>query len=378
MAKPIAVLLLLCMSVCAEKLIFQDESANLPPDASAKKSIFTLYETIEIPGTVLLPGRYVIRLAGPQTGGNLLQVFNAIEIWTADETRLVASAFSMPDYNLPPASKPLFAFFERGPNAPRAVREWYYPPENYGEQLVYPKSQAAEIAKTAKMGVLSIPSEAAKTVRPVEPLPEPSKPPEPVAKDTSAQQDRTHLRLVTKRIPGPVRPLQPIANLTPAPAVPAEKTVPEFIKPPEPVVKRAPEPELLRAPQPIAKVSPELKPVQSLVQIVSRMPEPQPVKPSAEPLVPVARAPTEPPRNPEPLLPRAKSQLSVTSDPSGAEVEINGVLVGRTPVTIGLEPVGLSFTVIVKKMGFRHWIMQSISAPGSSTLHAELSRMVYR
>src|SRR5216683_2859061 len=66
---------------------------------------------------------------------------------------------TMPNYDLPPTDKTVFTFFERGSQQPKALRIWFAPGRRYGQELVYPKAQAAELAKTAGRGVLSLPAE---------------------------------------------------------------------------------------------------------------------------------------------------------------------------------------------------------------------------
>lgn len=80
---------------------------------------------------------------------------------------------------------------------------------------------------------------------------------------------------------------------------------------------------------------------------------------------PVARAQTQP-------TPQKKESLTVTSNPSGADVEINGIWVGKTPVTVLTGPAGYSVSVVVKKDGFESWSIQSVSAPGENSLWADL------
>jgi len=63
------------------------------------------------------------------------------------------------NYDLPSTDKTVFTFFERGSQQPKALRIWFAPGRRYGQELVYPKAQAAELAKTVGRGVLSLPAE---------------------------------------------------------------------------------------------------------------------------------------------------------------------------------------------------------------------------
>ncbi len=127
-----------------------------------EKTAFTVSEPVEVPGAILPPGNYVIQLKASAPRSNLLQLLSVLQILSADEKKVYATAVSMPDYNAPPADKSLFSYYERGPGLPRALRAWWYPaPNHYGEHLFYPMDQARVIARDTKEGVLSLPPEMA-------------------------------------------------------------------------------------------------------------------------------------------------------------------------------------------------------------------------
>jgi PEGA domain len=64
--------------------------------------------------------------------------------------------------------------------------------------------------------------------------------------------------------------------------------------------------------------------------------------------------------------------VTITSEPSGARVEINAIPAGVTPVTVQISPVGLGFTITVSKSGFMKWTVQSFSTAHPYSLHAQL------
>ncbi len=115
---------------------------------------------------------------------------------------------------------------------------------------------------------------------------------------------------------------------------------------------------------------------------------PRPTRPSVPPAdVPVVATPVLPgaiheapsaqsEAKPEP---EAKLELTITSDPSGAAVEINGVVVGITPVTVALTP-GTSCTLSLKKDGFVPWVIAHYptSSAGKFSLNANLTREMFR
>ena len=124
-----------------------------------KQTPFVTNESMEVPGMMLAPGRYVLRLVEPGTERNVVQVFEVVQLWTGDESRLMSTLLTMPNYDLPTTDKTVFGFFERGPKQAKALRLWFPPGRNYGQEFVYPKAQAIELAKSVGRGVLSMPPE---------------------------------------------------------------------------------------------------------------------------------------------------------------------------------------------------------------------------
>jgi hypothetical protein len=60
-------------------------------------------------------------------------------------------------------------FKERGEGQPEALKAWFYPGRTWGEEFVYPKKRAIELAKIVNEPVLSMPNEVAEAA-PVETL----------------------------------------------------------------------------------------------------------------------------------------------------------------------------------------------------------------
>jgi hypothetical protein len=124
-----------------------------------KQTPFVTNESMEVPGMMLEPGRYILRLVEPRPERNVLEVFEVVQLWTGDESRLLSTLLTMPNYDRPTTDKSVFSFFERGPKQAKALRLWFAPGRNYGQEFVYPKAQAVELAKSAGRGVLAVPPE---------------------------------------------------------------------------------------------------------------------------------------------------------------------------------------------------------------------------
>jgi len=112
-------------------------------DAWNKKTILTVNETIQVPNKVLPPGEYVVRLLDSPLERHIVQIFNA------DETEVVTTILAIPNWRLKPSGDTAFTYWEMPPGQPRALRAWFYPGDNFGQEFAYPKTKAVTIATVA-------------------------------------------------------------------------------------------------------------------------------------------------------------------------------------------------------------------------------------
>ena len=124
-------------------------SLSLSADQWNKKTVLTFSESVEIPGVVLPAGQYVFKLLDSLSDRNIVQVFNA------DENQVYATILAIPHYRMTPADKTVILFEERSGDQPQAIHAWFYPGENYGQEFVYPKRRALELAQTNREPVLT-------------------------------------------------------------------------------------------------------------------------------------------------------------------------------------------------------------------------------
>jgi hypothetical protein len=155
-----------------------------------KRTRVTFNAPVEIPGIsaqVLPAGTYVFRLNGSVADRHIVQILSS------DETHLFANILAIPNYRLRPTDKTVMTFSERRTGEPQAIRAWFYPGDNFGQEFVYPKKVAVELAKVANVPVLYIPEAVAPNI--VAPAPTPTAPPvialkeAPVAAVTPAGAD---------------------------------------------------------------------------------------------------------------------------------------------------------------------------------------------
>ena len=114
-------------------------SSGLFADSWNKKTILTVNETITIPGALLTPGRYVFKLLDSQSDRHIVQVFNE------DETFVIATIIAIPNERVRPRGRSEFSFWEMPVGTPPALRSWFYPGDNQGQEFAYPKDTARRI-----------------------------------------------------------------------------------------------------------------------------------------------------------------------------------------------------------------------------------------
>lgn len=124
---------------------------RLKADAWNERTTVSFNEPVEIPGQVLPAGTYVFKLMDSQSDRNIVQIFNKAE------NHVYATILAIPDYRLKPTGKTVITFEERAADSPQAIKAWFYPGDNYGQEFVYPKPRAEQLAKLEKGPVPSMP-----------------------------------------------------------------------------------------------------------------------------------------------------------------------------------------------------------------------------
>ncbi len=125
--------------------------ATLAPGARAdewnKKTVMTFSQPIEIPGQILPAGTYTFVLLDSPADRHIVQIFNA------DGSHLIATVLAINDYRLKPTGDTVVKFAERSGDNPEALKAWFYPGDNFGQEFVYPKQRAIELAVIVKQPI---------------------------------------------------------------------------------------------------------------------------------------------------------------------------------------------------------------------------------
>jgi hypothetical protein len=137
--------------------------ATFAPSARAddwnRKTVITFSSPVEIPGVhlagwgVLPAGTYVFKILDSQSDRHIVQIFSQ------DELTVYATILAIPNYRLKATDKTVITFRERPAGQPEALRAWFYPGRNWGEEFVYPKAKAIELAQASNTPVLFTPAE---------------------------------------------------------------------------------------------------------------------------------------------------------------------------------------------------------------------------
>jgi hypothetical protein len=162
----------------------------LSPSAKAdewnKRTIFTVDQPIQVTNTVLPAGKYVLKLLDSPSDRHIVQIFNG------QENHLYATVLAIPAYRLQPTGKTVLTFWETPPGQPKALRDWYYPGDNFGQEFMQPK-YAANVAAVTPPPAPPAPTQtaeapAAPVTQPQQEVAQNTPPPQPAPQAAPAPQ----------------------------------------------------------------------------------------------------------------------------------------------------------------------------------------------
>jgi len=142
------------LAVCAMALV--SASFSLADDWNRKVELTfsgpVAIPAVHQPGWGVLPaGTYVFKIFSSLTDRHIVQIYNK------DESVIYATVLAIPNQRLEPTDKVVITFREQAAGEPAALRAMFYPGRTSGEEFVYPKFQATEMAKIANAAVASSP-----------------------------------------------------------------------------------------------------------------------------------------------------------------------------------------------------------------------------
>jgi hypothetical protein len=120
-------------SIAALTLMGSGLVPALKADEWDKKTIITIDRSIDIQGTVLPPGSYVMKLLAGSVDRHTVQIFNV------EQNRFVATIMAIPAWKIQPSDNTAFTFYEPAGGRPPALHTWFYPGDNDGLEFIKPR-----------------------------------------------------------------------------------------------------------------------------------------------------------------------------------------------------------------------------------------------
>ena len=181
-----------------------------------KKTIITIDQPMQVTNTYLEPGTYVLKLLNSSSDRHIVQIYNR------DQNHLIDTVMAMNNYQLTPHGRTQFTFWETPPGTAKALRGWFYPGDNYGQEFRYPTQlRQLALATTTKTEVFAPPVVEEQKEAVVTPEPAPAPP-------QVAEEPQPEPQQLAQNVPPPAP--EPLAAPAPAPE-PAPAELPKTASP---------------------------------------------------------------------------------------------------------------------------------------------------
>jgi hypothetical protein len=179
-------------------------------DAWDKMTIVNVNEPIIAGNKVLDPGTYVWKLLDSPSNRHIVQIYDK------DQRHLETTVLALPNYRLHPEGNTQFSFWETPAGVPKAVRAWFYPGDNFGQEFPYPKKLVAQLASAAPAPVPMnykepepAPAPAPEPEAQPEPAPAPAAPPPAPEPQAQTQQTQPQQNTTVAPVSAPREPALP-------------------------------------------------------------------------------------------------------------------------------------------------------------------------
>lgn len=120
-----------------------------------ENSTFTVTEPIDVGAFTLEPGTYLIKVVLLESNRNVIQVTNV------EQTKVFANVLATPhpiraDEGVPSSR---YIYYTTAAGQPKALRTWFARDTTNGQDIIYPKRRAMELAAMAREPVIAIPDD---------------------------------------------------------------------------------------------------------------------------------------------------------------------------------------------------------------------------
>lgn len=139
------------VAACGIALFLSASVFQAKADTWDKKTVLTVNQPIQVQDTYLEAGTYVFKLLSSQSNRHIVQIFDK------DQTHLINTVLAIPNYRLRPTGTSRFAFYETPQGTAPAMRAWFYPGDNFGQEFRYPKNPRQLAYMATSRGTMSVP-----------------------------------------------------------------------------------------------------------------------------------------------------------------------------------------------------------------------------
>jgi hypothetical protein len=151
--------LMTCLALGTFATLLGVASTPAYAQSDRENSTFTVTEPVDVGGFTLQPGRYLIKVVMLESNRNMIQVTNE------EQTKVFASVLATPhtirEGEAAPSSR--YIYYTTAAGQPKALRTWFARDTTNGQDIIYPKRRAMELAALAKQPVIAIPDDVKET-----------------------------------------------------------------------------------------------------------------------------------------------------------------------------------------------------------------------
>jgi len=147
--------LMTCLALGTFATLLGVASTPAYAQSDRENSTFTVTEPVDVGSFTLPPGTYLVKVVMLESNRNMIQVSNV------EQTHVFASVLATPhqiraDEEIPSTR---YIYYATAAGQPKALRTWFPRDTSAGQDIIYPKRRAMELAAAAKLPVIAIPDE---------------------------------------------------------------------------------------------------------------------------------------------------------------------------------------------------------------------------
>ncbi len=113
------------------------------------RTYFTFSAPVTLPGVTLPAGKYIFRLANPDSTRKVINVLSG------DGKRSLAMLHTIPNQATKAPKDAEIRFMETSAQVPPPIKTWWYAGKAIGYEFIYPRQQALQLAKSTSEPILT-------------------------------------------------------------------------------------------------------------------------------------------------------------------------------------------------------------------------------